>query len=272
MVASVLAALAVAAALWVGWADSGARLKRRLARDRPPRRRPVRRPGGGLIMAGLAVAAAMAAIAAGTAGGWGAALPVAALIVALAAADLRTRGRGHRRAAQTAAEVVRAGEGLAGLLRTGAIPASALVILAVDHPVLAEAAAAQEVGADPAAALRRCAEGPGRAGLAELAAAWEVSARTGASLGAAVEAIADELARRQDVESTVAVELAASRAAGRLMALLPGVGVVLGYALGGDPLEFLLGSPAGGVCLVTATALAAAGLIWTDRLAERARC
>ncbi len=260
------AALAAALAVLAGWDDGPARVTRRLL-PAPPPRGPSRFPrarwlGPGAV--GLLFVAAAS-------GGRLLALAVVVLIGAGTAADLTGRSRGRRRAAETAAEVVRAGEGLAGLLRTGAIPATALATLAADHPVLQEAAAAQAVGGDAATTLRRCAEGPGRAGLADLAAAWEVSARTGASLGAAVEAISDELARRQEIESTVAVELAASRAAGRLMAALPVVGVLLGYALGGDPVGFLLTSPAGWVCLVAATALASAGLVWTDRLAERAR-
>ncbi len=266
-----LAALAASCAVGAGWDDADARLGRRLARgaergaDRRPRARVrwVRRLGPVL---------ALAVVVAGAAGGGRAAAPaLVASIAVLATVDLGTSERARRAARETAAEVVRAGEGLAGLLRTGAIPSSALATLAADHPVLQEAAAAQAVGGDAAAALRRGAGGPGAAGLAELAAAWEVSARTGASLGAAVEAISDELARRQEVDSTVSVELAASRTAGRLMALLPIAGVLLGLALGGDPVGFLLGSPAGWLCLVAATTLAAAGLLWTDRLADRAR-
>ena len=259
-------ALAAAVAVLAGWDDRQARLARRLLPPPAPRgvsgARPARRLGPPAV-ALLVVAAA--------AGGQALAIGLVALIGLATGADLTGRARRRRVAAETAAEVVRAGEGLAGLLRTGAIPATALSALAADHPVLQEAAAAQAVGGDAAVALRRCAAGPGRAGLADLAAAWEVSARTGASLGAAVEAISDELARRQEIESTVSVELAASRAAGRLMAALPVAGLLLGSALGGDPVGFLLTSPPGWLCLVLAAALAAAGLVWTDRLAERAR-
>nr|NLI50445.1 pilus assembly protein TadB [Propionibacterium sp.] len=271
MDAPLVAACAAAVAVLAGWDDGDARLGRRLTQGKPAREGSRRRRRASWGRWG-GPAAVLAVATAGTVAGAGTAAAVlVASIALLTAAELLERAQARRAARETAAEVVRAGEGLAGLLRTGAIPATALAALSGDHPVLQEAAAAQAVGGDAAAALRRGATGAGRAGLAQLAAAWEVSARTGASLGAAVEAIAAELARRQEVESTVTVELAASRTAGRLMALLPLAGVGLGFVLGGDPVGFLLAGPAGWLCLVSATALAAAGLLWTDRLAERAR-
>lgn len=264
-VAAALAALAAVGVVFAAWEDHEALLRRRLAAAPPGRSWRPRPRRWALPVAGVVVA-----VAASVGGGAGLTAGVVSVLVLGVFVDLTVRARTGRRALGAAADVVRAGEALAGTLRTGAIPATALGWLAPDHLVLAEAASAQAVGGDVAAALRRAATEPGRAGLADLAAAWEVSLRTGASLGLAIEAIAEELARRREVAATVTVELAASRMAGRLMALLPGAGVLLGYGLGGDPVAFLTASPAGWACLVVAVTLAGAGLEWTDRIAARA--
>ena len=54
------------------------------------------------------------------------------------------------------------------------------------------------------------------------------------------------------------------------MAVLPLVGIGLGYALGGDPLGFLLAQPAGWVCLNVGVALVCAGVWWIDAIAAQA--
>ena len=54
------------------------------------------------------------------------------------------------------------------------------------------------------------------------------------------------------------------------MAGLPLCGIALGYALGGDPIEFLLQGPLGWGCLVCGVALAAAGVLWVEALAQQA--
>ena len=83
-----------------------------------------------------------------------------------------------------------------------------------------------------------------------------------------IDAIAEE-PTGQELASTVAVELAASRAASRLLAVLPVAGIGLGYGFGGDPVAFLT-ETRWAACLVVAVALAVAGLWWTDALADRA--
>ncbi len=262
----VASAALVVLALWAAWELPDRRLLRRLRsfsdaeRARSGRVRP---PGWLVAVAGGAAIGCLP-------GGPGIAVGLAVGILAGAAAALGARGRRRRRASLGRQAVARAGEVLAQTIRVGAIPASALAIVAVEHDVLAEAGALQAVGGDVVPALRRAAAGPGRAGLSDLAAAWEVASRTGASLCDSIEAVAAELARREEAAATVRVELASMRAAAKLLAVLPLAGIGIGYALGGSPLQFLTSGLAGQVCLVVAAMLCATGLLWTDALAERA--
>ncbi|HRL79500.1 MAG TPA: type II secretion system protein, partial [Propioniciclava sp.] len=119
-------------------------------------------------------------------------------------------------------------------------------------------------------ALRRLAERPGCAGLAELADAWEIATRTGASLVDAVDVAVQRLAAQEEVDRVVATELAAARLSGIMMAVLPLVGLGLGYALGGNPVGFLIGQPVGWVCLNVGVGLACAGVAWIDAIAAGA--
>ena len=262
-----LSALAAAIAVFAAWDTADHRLLRRFAwtPDLAGGRRGA--PGGW----GIAVTfVALVVLGGAIDGRRGTTLAVAVGIAGWAAWLLWRRALARRRAADARAEVAKAGEALAGLLRVGAIPTVALAIVAAEHPVLAEAAAEFEVGGDVVVALRRGAAGAGLGGLDQLAAAWEVASRSGASMESSIDAIADELRRRQEAGTTVRVELAASRSAGRLLAVLPVAGLLLAYGFGGDPLAFLTKNPVGEVCLILAVALTAVGLIWTDTLADRA--
>lgn len=182
---------------------------------------------------------------------------------------LGARRAGRVAGARGRAEVVHAGELVAGLLRVGRVPAAALVEAAEDAAVLRVAAAELRAGGEVAAALRRSAVGAGHEGLRDLAAAWEVSVRTGASLVGAVDAAAARLAADEDVARVVDAELSAARLGGRVMAVLPFVGLLLGSGLGGDPLGFLVGSVIGWMCLNVGVALACGGVLWIDTVAQR---
>lgn len=180
---------------------------------------------------------------------------------------LRTQRR-RRRAARAEAEVVASCRLLVGLLRVGQVPGSALGLAAKESSVLAQAAAAQRAGGSVPDALRADAARPGQEGLAEVAVAWELSERTGASMTAALDSVVERQTARAAVAEIVAAELAAPRATGRLLAVLPLAGIVLGFALGGDPLEFLLGATVGRASLAVGIGLACTGVLWTDWLAR----
>lgn len=193
--------------------------------------------------------------------------------VALIAVTVIQLWRNRRRSARAVAlssAVVEACQLLAGLLRVGHVPVMALRLAAADCPVLAQADAASRVGAWVPAVLRRQSMEPGGTGLGELAVAWEVAERSGASLTATLDALAERLDAASRVARVVAAELAAPRATGRILAALPLVGLFLGYGIGGDPGAFLLGSLFGQLCAMVAVALACAGVWWIEWLSGSA--
>jgi len=124
-------------------------------------------------------------------------------------------------------------------------------------------------GGDVAVALRADARAPGCALLAQVSACWSVAQGTGAglaeSLRRAVEADRDD----DEVRTQLSAHLAAPRATARMLAGLPVLGLLLGIAMGGDPIPWLLGTPLGFACLVGGAALTALGLFWTSRIAGR---
>lgn len=198
--------------------------------------------------------------------------PAAVLgLVGGTAARVATSHLAARHALRERRDVAQACAAVAAEVGAGRAPAAAVGEVAREWPVLAPGAGQLALGGDPVPLWRRDAERPGCAGLATLAAAWQVSTVTGAPLGPALDAVAEALREDRVLAQTVAQELAAARATGRLMAGLPLVGLLLGYGLGGDPVGFLLGQPWGRACLVLGVALACAGLLWSERLADRAQ-
>lgn len=180
---------------------------------------------------------------------------------------LHARDRTARRAET---DVARACGVLASYVRVGQVPADALVLVAGDCAVLAEAAAVQQIGGNVPDTLRARAVQPGHGGLLDLARAWQVSSATGAPMAPALEEVASGLAADESLRSVVSAELAAPRSTGKVMAVLPLVGIGLGYLLGGRPLEWLVAAPVGWACLLLGLLLAAAGVLWIERLARAA--
>jgi tight adherence protein B len=200
----------------------------------------------------------------------GAVLCLALVVVGATAAGLTRQRRRRGSAVQGRAEVARACAALAAQLRVGQVPSEALVTAAADCAVLREARDTQEMGGDVTRAWRIQARQPGYADLLDLARAWEVSSRSGAPMSAVLEHVAEELAADQSLRAVVAGELSAPRATGKVMAVLPGCGVGLGYLLGGEPIGWLLAGQLGWGCLLGGVVLACLGVMWIETLAERA--
>lgn len=260
--AVVAAVIAVLALVRPGGGDLG-RCSRQPAVQAPSAARPWNALVGPALVASIALAAAWG-------GARAAVVTTACAMVAACAWLLLSRLAARRRRAAERVDVAWAGEILAGLLRAGHVPSSALTAAAREAPLLQGIADAQRVGADVPAAFVRAADVPGREGLVELASAWAVATTTGASLSDAMGSMAEQLAGRLDAVRTVAAELAAPRATGRVMAVLPAAGLLLGFGFGGDPVGFLLDSPAGWACFLAGVGLACAGVLWTEALADRA--
>ena len=206
-------------------------------------------------------------------------LVVAALVAGAAAAArhcqlARRRGRA---AAQERAGAAQACRVLAAELAAGRTPAEALAASAepargASAEALRAAAAAARLGGDvPAALLERVDRSAVAPVLRALAACWEVCARSGSGLAAAVQRLEEGLRADQALRRTVDAELAGPRATALLLAVLPGAGLLMAAGLGADPVHVLLRTPAGAACLGAGLLLDALGLLWTQRLVARVR-
>lgn len=174
-----------------------------------------------------------------------------------------------RREADERSRAVEALAVLAGELRAGRSPqvglaAAAEVVPGATGEALAAAASTAAVGGDVAAVLGRV------DALRGLAACWSVCAGTGSGLARAVERLEEAERDLQARRRAVRAELAGPRATARLLAGLPVLGVALAAALGASPLQVLLFTGVGRVCLVLGTLLDVLGVVWTRRLAHRA--
>lgn len=262
-VAVVAACVAAGSALVAVRGERGSTLARLavVAEGTQGSRRPVRWLLVALALAGVAAAALVGGLREAT---LAAAL---ALVGMTAAVQLRARSRERLRRA-TQAETARACVLVAAEVRAGRSPEGAVELVATDCGILGPAAAALAVGDDVVRLWREQSRRPGQSGLAALGRAWQVSRGCGAPMGPSLDQVAVALEREVEVAATVQGELAAAQATGRLMAVLPLVGIGLGYSIGGRPLDFLLESTAGLACTFASTILACGGVLWTSALSR----
>lgn len=200
-------------------------------------------------------------------------LVVDAVVAAVAAgvvAHLVARAR--RRAVATArrARVLAACDSLVAELRSGQPTLRALDRVTEEWPELSAVASAARMGADVPQALRTLALLPGAAGLTELAAAWQVSSRSGAGLAGVLDRMSGAMREQEDILRETAAAVAPARATAHLLGVLPLVGLGLGTALGGDPMHVLFGTPVGTVLLVLGASLSLAGVLWVEHLVNAA--
>ncbi|RYJ05204.1 MAG: hypothetical protein EON52_12800, partial [Actinomycetales bacterium] len=184
-----------------------------------------------------------------------------------------SRWRAERRrihVAQSRTEVAASLDLLAAEIRAGVLPREALRGVAQEVAVLAPVAAGLSAGADPVPALQVAAGRPGAEALADLAAAWALADRAGVPLAGVLERLASSVRDDVDLGREVRGEAAPARATGRLMAVLPVLGLGLGAGLGSNPLVLLTRTVPGALCLAAGAALACAGTAWIDRLADAA--
>lgn len=176
------------------------------------------------------------------------------------------RQRAHMRAVvrETLAEVV-------ADVRAGQPPERALCRALADRDVslAPRTLAATRWGGDVVGALRDDARLGAQPLLASAAACWSVASTQGAGLADALDRLVAQDRRAEEVRRQLQAHLAAPRATARMLALLPAFGLVLGIAVGGDPIGWLLGTPLGVACLVLGLLLIALGLLWATRIAAR---
>ncbi|TCP56851.1 tight adherence protein B [Tamaricihabitans halophyticus] len=211
--------------------------------------------------------------------GWLLLGPGGGLAAAFAAATGNHRWRTRRKlratlaAQEGMAEAIRA---LALELRAGAHPAQAAASVAVDaHPPAARTmrtiAGTAGLGGDVGVALGQV--GSPDAGLAaaheQLAHAWRLVRAHGLPLAEVVSAVRVCLDQQAKFSGKVHAQLAGPRTSALILAGLPALGVLLGEAMGAEPMAVLLTNPVGQVLLAVGVALACAGVLWSARLTER---
>ncbi|MER5178910.1 type II secretion system F family protein [Streptomyces sp. NPDC002896] len=165
-------------------------------------------------------------------------------------------------------------DALAGEVRAGRQPADALLVTARDSGGLGAAraavVAAARFGGDVPGALGEAAREPGAEGLRGLAACWRVAVDRGAGLATGLERLEGALRAERDQRADLRAQLAGARSTAVLLASLPLLGLLLGTALGADPLRVLLHTGPGLGCLLVGGVLEGAGLWWALRIVRGA--
>ncbi|WP_067283008.1 type II secretion system F family protein [Streptomyces jeddahensis] len=193
--------------------------------------------------------------------------------VPLAGRARRARAARHLTGQRADAVIALCGA-LAGEVRAGRQPTEALLVAARDSGGLGAArgavVAAARFGGDVPRALCEDAREPGAEGLGGLAACWRVAVDRGAGLAAGLERLESALRAERDQRADLRAQLAGARSTAVLLAALPLLGLLLGTALGADPLRVLLHTGPGLACLLVGGVLEGAGLWWALRIVRGA--
>lgn len=196
---------------------------------------------------------------------------VAALLVHVGWGAAEQRAASH--GADTVVSLVGA---LADELRAGRSPPQALAGVAAHHAgpiagVLGEAARTDQLGGDTEAVFRAVPRSvPGGEVIVRLGSAWQLSRTSGCSLADVLDALAADLLAGRRRQRLLAGLLAGPRASAGLLAALPVLGLLMGAALGADPLGVLTSTGPGHLALAAGVGLDLAGILWTGRLVRSA--
>ncbi|MFI9611425.1 type II secretion system F family protein [Streptomyces sp. NPDC052023] len=187
---------------------------------------------------------------------------------------VRLAGEARRARERRGAAVIALCSALAGEVRAGRQPGEALLRAARDSAGLGEAQpavlAAARFGGDVPGALATAARQPGAEGLLGLAACWRVAVDRGAGLASGLDRLEAALRAERDQRAEFRAQLAGSRSTAVMLAALPALGILLGTALGADPLRVLLHTGAGLGCLLVGAVLEGVGLWWALRIVRGA--
>lgn len=201
---------------------------------------------------------------------------LALLAVAATAGSRYRRRRRMRRAVDEGRSLEAALDVLVGELRVGSHPVRAFEIAAAETVggvgmSLRAVAARAKLGADVTTGLRAAERSSALpAHWDRLAVCWQLATDHGLAIATLMRAAQRDITERQRFSARVASGMAGARATATILAGLPVLGVLLGQLIGARPLSFLLGGGAGGWLLLVGTTLACAGLLWSDRITERA--
>ncbi|GHG60700.1 type II secretion system F family protein [Streptomyces griseocarneus] len=198
--------------------------------------------------------------------------PIAAVLaVPLVRRVLAARIRERERERREAAVIEMCGT-VAGELRAGRQPGEAVAALTGQAlgPGWSAVPAAARFGGDVPKALRQAGLQEGAEGLNGVAACWRVAVDGGAGLAAGLERVAAALGAERDQRDELRAQLAGTRSTAVMLALLPVLALLMGSALGAEPLRVLLHTPGGLGCLALGGLLECAGIAWTRRIVRAA--
>jgi len=201
-----------------------------------------------------------------------------AIAVAIAGITARAQWRARARTLQriAAAEAMsEAIHGMAAELRAGAHPVAAAESAAQDakppaDAVLTAMVTTARLDGDMATVQRRFTHDIPVPALRPLTNAWTLAHTQGLPLADIMDAVRTDVAGQVRFAKKVKARMAGPQASGTVLAGLPIVGVLLGEAMGADPLHVLLTNPLGQALLVTGTALICLGLHWINKLTTQA--
>ncbi|MFF0963608.1 type II secretion system F family protein [Streptomyces sp. NPDC003703] len=205
----------------------------------------------------------------------GSVLPVVAGAAGLPVLRRARLAQAARRTRERRADAVIALCGaLAGEVRAGRQPGQALLCAVRDAGGFGDSQAAvlaaARFGGDVPGALSVAARRPGAEGLRGLAACWRVAVDQGAGLAAGLDRLEAALRAERDQRADLRAQLAGARATAVMLAALPALGLLLGTAMGADPLHVLLHTGAGMGCLLVGGVLEGMGLWWALGIVRRA--
>jgi len=197
--------------------------------------------------------------------------PAGALAVAMLTAacwrELRSR--------QAAKAKIVAAQGIAEAL--GAMVAE---LRAGAHPVAAAESAAIDAAPRAAGAMRLIAASARLDGdlggygedpvLGRLAVAWSLVRKHGLPMAEVLDAVRRDAVAGVRFARQSHARMAGPRASAVVLALLPGVGIALGEAMGAHPVHVLVSTVPGQLLFVVGSALVWAGMAWSAKLTERA--
>lgn len=193
--------------------------------------------------------------------------------------ELFREWRQQRRATSSSPGILALLEGIAPALEAGLPPAVAVRLSgaalgsALDPATQAfvgELADVCEQGSPIAPVWQAWAARTGSADLSFVAAAWQLSERTGAPLAEAVQRAVVSVRESQERARRVNVAVAGPRATVVVLTVLPLTGPVFGLACGVPPTELYLSNPIGAASAVVGVVLIWAGRLWCRRLVDSA--
>jgi tight adherence protein B len=243
----------------------------------PRRRLAAATPSWGRVTVGTSGAGCLTACAAVAAATLLPLTTVLAAAMVAATASLRYRRRRRiRRATEEGRTLEAALDVLVGELRVGSHPVHAFGV-AADETVgvvamsLRAVAARARLGADVAAGLRAAARSSAQpTHWHRLAVCWQLASDHGLAIAGLMRTAQRDIVEHQRFSARVTAGMAGARATAAILAGLPVLGVLLGQLIGARPLSFLLSGHTGGWLLVVGSMLACGGLLWSDRIIERA--